>query len=141
MTTNGTADVAISSFDAAGSLGDNDNSPLIGGIVGGVVALLLIGGLIAFLVARSRRRGKSESNDAPLQPLPNNDVGGGGVASHRVNNNYGALTLSDGPQKQNNYNATSPGALHNYDAWNDDHGKPKASPNRTEYEQGNLNLN
>jgi hypothetical protein len=138
MTTNGTAGVAISSFDAAGSLGDNDNSPLIGGIVGGVVALLLIGGLIAFLVTRSKRRGNCEPNDGALRPLPNNDVGGG-VASHRVNNNYGALTLSDGPQ--NNYNAASPGALHYYDAWNDDHGKPKASPNRTEYEQGNLNLN
>jgi hypothetical protein len=33
----------------------DDNAALIGGIVGGVVALLLIGGLIAFIALRSRR--------------------------------------------------------------------------------------
>jgi predicted lipid-binding transport protein (Tim44 family) len=35
---------------------------MIGGIVGGVVALLLVGGLIAFLVVRNRRSVKPNSN-------------------------------------------------------------------------------
>jgi hypothetical protein len=40
----------------------DDNAALIGGIVGGIVALLLVGGLIAFLVARSRRSHNHEDN-------------------------------------------------------------------------------
>jgi hypothetical protein len=111
---------AVVATDAADSLGVD--AALIGGIVGGIVALLLIGGLITLLVARRRRKRE-----------PNND----GVASHRVNNsNYDTLVLSN--DLQSNYNSTSPGAMHKYDAWYDDHGKPKAPSNRTEYEQGNL---
>lgn len=50
---------------------DDDNAALIGGIVGGVVALLLIGGLIAFLVVRSRR---SVNNAAVNTYKPATDV-------------------------------------------------------------------
>jgi hypothetical protein len=45
--------VATPSTDAQSS---DDNSALIGGIVGGVLGLLLVGGLIAFLVARRTRK-------------------------------------------------------------------------------------
>jgi hypothetical protein len=37
----------------------NDHSALIGGIVGGAVALILLGALIAFCVVRSRRQTKN----------------------------------------------------------------------------------
>jgi hypothetical protein len=49
-----------------------DNVALIGGIVGGIVALFVVGGLIAFLVTRSQRRRESASkpnNDAALQAV------------------------------------------------------------------------
>lgn len=57
----------------------DDTAALIGGVVGGIVAFLLGCGLIAFLVARSRRRGKgAASNDTVLQSagarLSNNDA-------------------------------------------------------------------
>jgi type II secretory pathway pseudopilin PulG len=41
----------------------DDNSALIGGIVGGAIALLLLGALIAFCVARSRRNRKVQQED------------------------------------------------------------------------------
>jgi hypothetical protein len=113
---NATAVVAIPSTGAGDSLGDN--AALIGGIVGGVVALLLIGGLIAFLVARSRRRAKDHpNNDAALQSvrqsMPSNDV-------RARESDYGALIL--GPPQ-------------NYDAWsNKDENYGKPSTNRTDYE-------
>jgi hypothetical protein len=59
MSTNATAVVGIPSSDAD-SLGDN--AALIGGIVGGIVALLVIGGLVAFIVARNRRNVTNEEN-------------------------------------------------------------------------------
>jgi hypothetical protein len=41
-----------------------DNIALIGGVVGGAVALLLIGALIAFCVVRSRRQSKDNNANA-----------------------------------------------------------------------------
>jgi predicted lipid-binding transport protein (Tim44 family) len=63
MSTNGAASVATSSTNATAGVAtpssdtqpSNDNAALIGGIVGGIVALLLVGGLIAFLVARTEQ--------------------------------------------------------------------------------------
>jgi hypothetical protein len=43
----------------------DDNIALIGGIVGGFVALFLVGGLIAFFVVRSRRDDKSSAIALP----------------------------------------------------------------------------
>lgn len=40
-----------------------NNAALIGGIVGGIVALILAGGLIAFVVTRSRRRKQLKNSD------------------------------------------------------------------------------
>jgi hypothetical protein len=60
--TNGTVDVATPSSDAQPP---DDNIALIGGIVGGVVALLLIGGLVACLVARHRRSVKHDATALP----------------------------------------------------------------------------
>jgi len=47
-----------------------DNSALIGGIVGGALALLLIGTLIAFCAVRSRQQPK-DSNASALPPESN----------------------------------------------------------------------
>jgi hypothetical protein len=41
---------------------------LIGGIVGGIVALLLVGGLIAFLVTRSRPKVNHQDNNKNKAP-------------------------------------------------------------------------
>jgi hypothetical protein len=43
-----------------------DNAALIGGVVGGVFALLLVGGLGAFLVIRSRRRNNQLDNNTAM---------------------------------------------------------------------------
>ena len=56
----GTADVVVPSTDA------ESNDALIGGIVGGIVALLLVVGLIAFLVARSRRNVNHQVKSGPI---------------------------------------------------------------------------
>jgi hypothetical protein len=124
MSTNGAASVATSSTNATAGVAtpsteaSNDNAALIGGIVGGVVALLLIGGLIAFLVARSRRREKDH---------PNNDA-----ALHSVRQ---SMPSNDARARENDYGAISLGPPQNYDAWStkdDNYGKP--STNRTDYE-------
>lgn len=73
-------------------LDDNDDAALIGGIVGGVLALILVGGLIAFLVARGQQREKDElelSNASGLQPVPNSSVRSSDVALHDSNYDFG----------------------------------------------------
>jgi hypothetical protein len=72
-----------------------DNAALIGGIVGGVVALLVVGGLIAYLVARSRRRGKGESNsNAALQSVRQGASSNDMRDAESYRSDYGALSLS-----------------------------------------------
>jgi hypothetical protein len=108
----------------------DDNSALIGGIVGGVVGLLLIGGLIAFLVVRSRRTaaGNGEANNgAALQSK--NGMRDAGAAQHRNDTNYAALP------PENEYGVVGVAPPHNYDAWSDKgHNYAKPSPNGTDYE-------
>jgi hypothetical protein len=128
--TNGTAGVATASTSAHLS---EVNAALIGGIVGGIVALILVGGLIVFLVARSRRRrGNGEPNgDAALQSVggqsaPTNGVHDAGVAlqrktseslsSSRPDSNYGVI-----PSQQ-------------YDAWTKLDNFATPSPQGTDYE-------
>jgi hypothetical protein len=103
---------------------------LIGGIVGGIVALLLIGigGLIVCLVARSRRRGKDEPNNgAQLQSVDgaHDDLG---ASQH---NNFDTLPQSP---PRSNYGVIVP--PQNYDAWSaaNDNNYAKPSPNSTDYE-------
>jgi hypothetical protein len=48
----------------------NNNSALIAGIVGGIVALLLLLGLIVFLVARSRRAKDSDGHSLQTVAQP-----------------------------------------------------------------------
>jgi hypothetical protein len=113
-----------------------DDAALIGGIAGGVVALLLVGGLIAFFVARSRqsaKKGEPNDNGAALQPVrqnvSNNDIRDDASASHR--SNYDAIALS--APAENNYGVGN--LEQNYDAWStkdDNYAKP--SLNRTDYE-------
>jgi hypothetical protein len=131
--TNATAGVATLPTDAASS---EDNGALIGGIVGGIIALLLVGGLVAFLVARSRRHGEP-NNDAALQSVWSTDMREAvdtGTAVHR--SNYDTLALSP-PEK--NYGLLNLGAPPQYNALpaiEDVYMKP--SPNHTEYEVGDL---
>jgi hypothetical protein len=64
----------------------DDNAALIGGIGGGIVALLLFGCLVALLVARSRRREKGEANSgAALQSVRQSTSG------EQPENNYGVI--------------------------------------------------
>jgi hypothetical protein len=114
-----------------------DNGALIGGIVGGIVALLLVGGLIAFLVARTRRRrGEPQpSIDAPLTPQAsvgesksNTDVDDKtGAALHR--SNYESLALS--PPPESNY-----GAVGVKQSNNANYSTPVS--NRNDYEFGDI---
>lgn len=71
----------------------NNDAALIGGIVGGVVALLLIVALIAFIMSRSRNRNRSPKarNDGQeLQSAPAQSVG-----------EYGRIELP--PSQQSEY--------------------------------------
>jgi hypothetical protein len=123
---NATVGVATSSSDAQ----PPDNAALIGGIVGGVVALILVVGVVTFLVARSRRRGNGEPNsNAALQSVRHNSDSGAGAAPR--GSNYAPLALSP----PNNYGVAAPHQSQNYDAWStreDIYGKP--SRNGTDYE-------
>jgi hypothetical protein len=125
--TNATAGIETSIADAQPF--EDDNTALIGGIVGGVVALILVGGLVAFIVARSRRR-VNASQDSAMQSgrqnLPDAGAGAGaGFASHH--SNYESLALSP-PENENHYAAVGL-ALDNY---------AKPSTNRNEYEFGDI---
>jgi hypothetical protein len=111
---------------------------VVGGIVAGVVALVLVvaGGLIAFLVARSRGGKDEANNDAALQSrqsLPS--VGDAGAASHDSrsrSSNYEALALSP---HESNYGVVGVAPPQNYDAWSDKLGDNfSPSPDRTDYE-------
>jgi hypothetical protein len=75
---------------AATPLPPSANAALIGGIVGGVVALLLIGGLIACFVARSQRQRKGEpTKGAMLQSVrPTNN---GVNMPNSPESNYGII--------------------------------------------------
>ena len=90
----------------------NDNTALIGGIVGGAVALLLIGALIACCVVRSRRNNKEQ---------PSTDPSAHALQS-RSSSNYGRI---DGISGTANNPASSTyvdvvvGPPANYDAWSD----------------------
>jgi hypothetical protein len=55
----------------------DDNTALIGGIVGGVVALLIVVGVIAFIVLRNRKAkaNQQSTNDGhALSPFKHNDI-------------------------------------------------------------------
>ena len=90
----------------------NDNTALIGGIVGGAVALLLIGALIACCVVRSRRNNKEQPNADPSAH----------ALQSRSSSNYGRI---DGISGTANNPASSTyvdvvvGPPANYDAWSD----------------------
>jgi uncharacterized membrane protein len=86
--TNATAGVAIATPSTAQPF--EDNTALVGGIVGGVVALLLLGGVVAFLVAHSRRRGSGAALHSICQSKSSNDTRDEGASSHR--SNYESLT-------------------------------------------------
>lgn len=101
-----------------------ESAALIGGIFGGLFALLLVGGLVAFALTRSRRRGIDEPNNSALWSvhMSNQGVHGAGVASNR--SDYDSL-----PPPPQNYNPLP--------AVRDIYAKPR-SPNCTEYEYGDL---
>lgn len=65
-------DVVVSMFATESPEDTRNAAALIGGIVGGVVALLLIVGLILFIVARSRRSKETPHEGNSLQPATAN---------------------------------------------------------------------
>jgi hypothetical protein len=84
----------------------DESAALIGGIVGVVVAFLLVGALIAFLVVRSRRRVGHQGNNATVAasaastydrvpvPTENNDYSDR-VKVRTVTDHYDTLTPSE----------------------------------------------
>jgi hypothetical protein len=68
----------------------NDNTALIGGIVGGAVALLLIGALTAFCVVRRRRNHKEPSNAGSASHYGHI----GKVVDRSASNNYSNLVVA-----------------------------------------------
>jgi predicted lipid-binding transport protein (Tim44 family) len=65
----------------------DDNTALIGGVVGGVVALFLIIGLIAFIVSRNRRKVANKQD----QPSNRNDVSM--APAQASSSNYGKINV------------------------------------------------
>jgi hypothetical protein len=89
-----------------------DNIALIGGVVGGAVALLLIGALIAFCVVRSRRNNKEQPYADPSAH----------ALQSRSSSNYGRIDgisgTANNPAKST-YVDVVVGPPANYDAWSD----------------------
>jgi ATP-dependent Zn protease len=134
-TTNATTAIVMTTNVTQAPVSANNKSVLIGGIVGGIVALLLIIGLIAFIVGRGRRRANDgqNDNDAPLQSIsrpsnaPNsNDVAASNHAldrrSARAESQYSEIVLPSTLPSE-------PRPSH-YGAFEDS----DTSPNRTQYE-------
>jgi hypothetical protein len=95
------AGVQVATRSTAAQPSDSaNNAALIGGIVGGIFALLLVGGLIAFLVAHNRRRPARPNGDAALQSV--------GMLNNGHHNNFESLASS--PRENNS------GSPRNYDA-------------------------
>jgi hypothetical protein len=90
----------------------DDNIALIGGIVGGIVALILIVGVIAFIVARNRKAKESQGHS--LQSSP---PAPGSALVQPSNSNYDRINIQ--PTSNSNYAARaveSPTQPSHYDA-------------------------
>jgi hypothetical protein len=114
-------------MNATDSVAQGTDAALVGGIVGGVVALLLVGGLIALFAARRRRHGNGDPNKN--SNMPNSDKQNAGVALHT--SNYESLAL-----RENSYGAIVLSPPQNYVEWsNKDDNYAKPSPAKgTAYE-------
>jgi hypothetical protein len=124
--TNATAGVATPSTDATASVAtpstnatrgvatpqtSDDNTALIGGIVGGIAALLLVGGLIAFLVARNRRNVNEQDNN---KTMANTTATSTAVSSNydRIpTTEYNYIRIGVEASSRNHYDALTPTEL------------------------------
>jgi hypothetical protein len=86
----------------------NNNAALIGGIVGGVFAFLLFGGLIAFFVTRSRRIVNHDDSDA-MATNADPALGNYGRIPTKHNNYSDHFDTSSSKQKQ--YDTLTPNEL------------------------------
>jgi hypothetical protein len=90
----------------------DSNAVLIGGIVGGAVALLLIGALIACCFVRSRRNNKEQPSTDPsahaLQSRPPSNYG-------RID----GITGTANDLASNHYSDMMVGPPANYDSWSE----------------------
>jgi hypothetical protein len=82
----------------------NDNAALIGGIVGGVVALLLIVGVIAFIMSRKRHHAQdqpSNRSDVSMAPTQVSSSNYGKINVQSASNDYDESFLKHSPTNQN----------------------------------------
>jgi hypothetical protein len=81
-----------------GTQPSDDNIALIGGIVGGVVALLIAVGVIAFIVSRNRRKAAqdqpSNRNDVSMAPAQASSSNYGRISAQPASNHYDESFLS-----------------------------------------------
>jgi hypothetical protein len=89
-----------------GTQPSDDNIALIGGIVGGVVALFLIIGLIAFIVTRNRRKAAnnqdqpSNRNDVSMAPAQASSSNYGRISARPASSHYDESFLKHSPATQ-----------------------------------------
>jgi hypothetical protein len=75
----------------------DDNTALIGGVVGGVVALLIVVGVIAFLVSRNQRNNQyqpSNRNDTSMAPAQASSSNYGKINVQPASSHYDESFLS-----------------------------------------------
>lgn len=103
--------MTIAESAAASTTHRQDNTPaLIGGIVGGIVALLLIAGVIAFIVMRNRKAkaNQQSTNDGhSLNPIA--------VLAQPSNSNYDRIDIPSPSHYSETANVQSPSQNH-YDS-------------------------
>jgi hypothetical protein len=111
----------------------SDNTALIGGIVGGVVALFLIIGLIVFIVTRNRRKvannqdQPSNRNDVSMAPAKASASNYGQISAR--SNVYDESFLTHSPAT--NYDDAAVLAINNYGTAN---ANANANQNQTHYD-------
>jgi predicted lipid-binding transport protein (Tim44 family) len=76
-----------------GTQPSDDNIALIGGVVGGVVALLIVVGVIAFIVSRNRRKvannqPRVQQNDVSMAPAQASASNYGRISTRPASSHY-----------------------------------------------------
>lgn len=121
--------------DEPSSGSNNNTGAIVGGVVGGVAALGLIGGVIAWIVMRSKHAGRNKQAYNPVPPTDPSNQGAGTQQQVQMASGYGpvaALTpgSSTFPYPTGLGTATHPGA---YDPQRPYYDPAKQSPGQVLY--------